>query len=105
MNRDVFLSILALDSYNRGYGANLDGLSEVGAVGLATIRPFQAGEQNGWQAAGFYAIAYDVSNVPGFGPGGRVISYRGTNFSDGLPSWPDVWNGWTLGAGFPQAAH
>jgi hypothetical protein len=30
MNEQVFLSILAMDSYNRGYGAHLDGLNESG---------------------------------------------------------------------------
>jgi hypothetical protein len=73
MNRDVFLSLLALDAYNRGEGAALNGLTESGAIGTATIREFQPGEQEGWEAAGFYAIAYDWN-------GETVISYRGTNF-------------------------
>ncbi len=59
MNRDVFLSLLALDSYNRGYGTNINGLAETGSLGSANIRDFKPDEQAGWQAAGFYAIAYD----------------------------------------------
>jgi hypothetical protein len=101
LDRDVFLSIVALDSYNRGYGANLRGLEQSGAIGRATIRAFEAGEQNGWQSAGFYAIAYDVSAVSGFVPGGKVISYRGTNTNPVPELLADIFNGWTLGAGFP----
>ncbi len=77
MDREVFLSLLALDSYNRGYGANVGSLAESGGIGTATIRPFEPGEQDGWEAAGFYAIAYDWN-------GETVISYRGTNFPTNL---------------------
>ena len=78
MDRDLFLAILAMDSYNRGYDAGVAGLPETGEIGNATIRPFQDGEQNSWQSAGFYAVAYDVSNVAGFSSDDMVISYRGT---------------------------
>ncbi len=74
MNREVFLSLLALDSYNRGYGRGLNELSEVGGIGSATIRPFQLREQDGWEEAGFYAIAYGWNSE-------TVISYRGNNAS------------------------
>ena len=47
MQRDVFLSLLALDSYNRGYGANVGDLSETGMIGTADIREFQPREE-GW---------------------------------------------------------
>ena len=67
MNRDVFLSLLALDSYNRGYGRNV----------FVTGASAEANETGRWlgnaeiltdsvqeigadaQAAGFYAIAYE----------------------------------------------
>lgn len=85
MNRDVFLSLLALDAYNRGYGANVGGLPESGEIGDASITTRQeifgddaAAILRNWQAAGFYAIAYDWN-------GERVISFRGTNFAP--PSW------------------
>jgi hypothetical protein len=69
--------------------------SEAGTLGLATLVSRSSlgiteQEYATWQAAGFYAIAYDVSNVPGFVPGDRVISYRGTNFGANGPSWPDI---------------
>ncbi|MCL4673892.1 MAG: hypothetical protein KJZ64_13395 [Sphingomonadaceae bacterium] len=87
MNRDVFLSLLALDAYNRGYGANVGGLPESGEIGDASITTRQeifgddaAAILQNWQAAGFYAIAYDWN-------GERVISFRGTNFgADRLPA-------------------
>ncbi|WP_100260935.1 hypothetical protein [Qipengyuania seohaensis] len=100
MDREVFLSLLALDSYNRGYGANLGRLEEEGGIGAATIRPFEPDEQDGWEAAGFYGIAYNWS-------GETIISYRGTNFEFdsalsfiNSPLYNDVFGGWTLGGGF-----
>lgn len=72
MNRDLFLAILAMDSYNRGIGASISGLAESGTLGLAGIREFNEDEQDGWEAASFYAIAYDWN-------GETVISYRGTD--------------------------
>ena len=78
MNRDVFLSLLALDSYNRGYGRNVfaNGLATEGSeaerhIGTATI--LNVDLPAGSEAAGFYAIAYDWN-------GDAVISHRGTNF-------------------------
>lgn len=103
MDREVFLSLLALDSHNRGYGANVGGVEETSGIGRATIRPFDPDAQDGWEAAGFYAIAYNWD-------GQTVISYRGTNFPTDITDpaqvtaiLSDVWNGWTLGAGFPTA--
>jgi hypothetical protein len=106
MNRDVFLSILAMDAYNRGYGAGVGNLPESGLIGNATIRPFQVNEQSGWQTAGFYAIAYDWAHD---GRTDRVIAFRGTNLDFGAgsaseffnsPFVKDFWNGWSVGAGF-----
>ncbi|MGB7373243.1 hypothetical protein [Pontixanthobacter sp.] len=83
MNSDVFLSLLALDSYNRGYGANVGGLSESGSIGNASIitRAEIFGNEadavlQSWQAAGFYAIAYEWQ-------GETIISYRGTSLPVG----------------------
>lgn len=77
MNRSLFLAILAMDSYNRGYGVGVEGLDEEGQIGNATIIPTPS--QAGWEAANFYAIAYDMTGVAGFTAGERVISYRGTD--------------------------
>jgi hypothetical protein len=80
MNRDVFLSLLALDSYNRGYGEGVFTEPRGGGavqneagrtIGNATIIDVPLPE--GSLAAGFYAIAYEWN-------GETVISYRGTNF-------------------------
>ena len=76
MNREVMLSLSALDSYNRGYGQTLGGLASSGLIGDATIqRQSNVTEGSSEVAAGFYAIAYDWN-------GETVISYRGTNFPD-----------------------
>jgi hypothetical protein len=84
VNPDVFLSLLALDAYNRGYGQgvftvkgdDLTGTDEIDRkIGLATIIADDI-TQNA-QAAGFYAIAYDCK-------GETIISFRGTNFPNDL---------------------
>lgn len=81
---DLMLAILAMDSYNRGYGAGLgdgvnvdgqgndtDGLGEAGKqVGTATV--LNVPLPQGAEAAGFYAVAYQWN-------GQTVISYRGTD--------------------------
>ena len=81
MNRNLFLAILAMDSYNRGYGVGIKGLGGVGSgIGDATILSQSdtlAGSLS--VSAGFYAIAYDMTGVAGFAAGERVISYRGTD--------------------------
>lgn len=79
MSRDLFLAILAMDSYNRGYNQSVGGLPEEGSLGSATIvsrseifgSEADAVFQN-WQDAGFYAIAYNWN-------GETIISYRGTD--------------------------
>ena len=96
MNRDVFASILAMDSYNRDYGA---GLKVTGKkLGSAQIISRQSLEisntkYNDWQAAGFYAIAYDWN-------GEKVISFRGTDFGEVESRARDVLNGWSMFTGF-----
>ena len=104
MNKDLFLSILAMDAYNRGYDAGIDlrdpnNLANPSdnagtSIGSASIsRASSSDAASAEVAAGFYAIAYNT-------PYGQVISYRGTDdigvfASDGS----DFWHGWTFGAG------
>ena len=74
MNRDLLLAILAMDSYNRGYGVGVEGLDEGGQIGNATLTPATTAQKAGWEAAGFYAIAYDMTGVAGFVSGERGMS-------------------------------
>jgi hypothetical protein len=101
--KDPFLAILSMDSYNRGAGSGIrhngdddrDGLGVSNAsIGGATVinieLPF------GSLPAGFSATAYSL------GTGANteiVISYRGTNFSPSDQFRPDVANGWASGIG------
>lgn len=103
MNREVFLSLLALDSYNREYGANVEiAGSSLGSARILDREAFGIDDNvyAAWQAAGFYGVAYEWN-------GQTVISYRGTNFEFASaaefinsPLYNDVFGGWTLGGGF-----
>ena len=80
IDRDVFLSLLALDSYNRGYGQNVEGFAASGRLGNATILGDALSEldPDDVRAAGFYAIAYNWNGetiIPSPHP-----SWRGTSF-------------------------
>jgi hypothetical protein len=112
INNELFLAILSMDSYNRGYGANISGLSESGKLGNADIvlrrdifgDTADAVYQN-WQASGFYALSYTVTDgtISGLANGSTVISYRGTDNLAPFQPNSDIWNGWVIGAGLPIA--
>lgn len=108
ISKDLFLSILAMDSYNRGYNAGIadegesdaNGLGETSdgsvRIGGATVS-FNLGDvaETGFeqkaQDAGFYAIAYDITDPSGIADWGgetTVISYRGTNSAPSFPLTP-----------------
>jgi hypothetical protein len=115
MNDILMNAILAMDSYNRGYGdvIKLEGnavgeatvlTTEIDGVTVnfdsAVIRDTETGERLD-DNIGFYALAYSYN-------GETIISYRGTNMEDyGLlgskPNTLDVWHGWSLGAGQIQS--
>ncbi|MDX2290390.1 MAG: hypothetical protein NW217_16415 [Hyphomicrobiaceae bacterium] len=104
MNRDIFLAILSMDTYHRGYNAGLtsNGLG-IGAsdwqliignqVGNATISNVAADSDA--EEIGFYAAAYSWN-------GETVIAYRGTDDDFAiLTASSDVWNGYGIGIGRP----
>jgi hypothetical protein len=72
MNPDLFHAILAMDAYNRGYGAAIKDLPSAPGtqIGTATIVDTKGDIEAA--SASFYAIAYNWD-------GGTVISYRGTD--------------------------
>ena len=75
MTKDLFLAILSMDAYNRGYNAGIDGLSdEIGTqIGDATISNRTSSLPNSPEVdASFYAVAYEWD-------GQTIISYRGTD--------------------------
>jgi hypothetical protein len=89
MNQDLFLAILSMDSYNRGYDAGIRGLNETGFIGTAALAPASQTQQMGWEGTGFYAIAYNWS-------GRQVVVYRGSDEG----RFRDVLLGYPTGAGF-----
>ncbi|MGH9875698.1 MAG: hypothetical protein ACRD9S_24845, partial [Pyrinomonadaceae bacterium] len=75
MNRDLFLAVLAMDSYNRGYNSGIDDLSNdnVGTqLGSAVIIGNADDPAGTARAASFYAVAYQWH-------GETIISFRGTD--------------------------
>lgn len=88
----LFSAVLALDAYNRGYGAEIPGLSDAPGTGIgnAVVLASEGGESA--QAVGFYAIAYTWGER-------TVISYRGTDNLNVLNGANDIFNGWVMGAG------
>jgi hypothetical protein len=100
--RDLFLAILAMDSYNRGYGAGLNdggvgytnGLGGAGShIGTATVtQQSDVAPGTPGVAAGFYAVAYNTEY-------GTVVSYRGTDSTPANDLATDANKGRTLGGG------
>ena len=83
ISKDLFLSILSMDAYNRGYNPSIAGLSDAVDTGIGTARVKQASDSRADSAevaASFYAISYTIgTGVDGIAPGTTVISYRGTD--------------------------
>ncbi|MFO0990712.1 MAG: hypothetical protein U1E67_02125 [Hyphomicrobiales bacterium] len=96
MNRDLYLAILALDSYNRGYDAGV-AMGSWTEIGNATTGAFDLPE--GSEAESFSATAYDMTGATGFSSAETVISYRGTD-NTSYDSTPSDLDDWTGGAGF-----
>lgn len=117
MNKDLFLAILSLDTYNRGYAKGVvvsgsrDGL-DLGEpsrqIGNATILSQDISDAA--VNAGFYALSYKINDnsVAGLAKDSTVIAYRGSDYEDtngiGLAQLlygNDIWKGWRAGFGFP----
>jgi hypothetical protein len=101
ISRDLFLSLLALDSYNRGYGAGININSGNAPIKLGTANFLDQSGTSAPADKGFYGIAYSWN-------GEKVISYRGTDnygFSnDPVAGATDLLNGWVAGLGYTSAS-
>jgi hypothetical protein len=111
ISKDLFLAILSMDSYNRGYAAGIgdtaDGLgsSSDGSISIGNAEIIfnleDANLTSASVAAGFYAIAYEVNDdsIPGLIDGDTVISYRGTDGENLALAWElafvdfPIWSG------------
>ncbi len=74
ISNELMYAILAMDSYNQGYGEGIKhGKTQIGTAekGIESDTEISA-ITSASAAAGFYAAAYTYD-------GGTVISYRGTN--------------------------
>jgi hypothetical protein len=122
ISKDLLLAILSMDSYNRGYGSGVNGLSDSNGtlLGNVSISGTSASlvDANGNrldQSAGFYAVAYtttaDIGDPAngGIAKGTTIISYRGTDSggnlnADATLGGSDIVNGYGVGAGVPGGA-
>lgn len=90
VKKDLFLSILSMDSYNRGYNPGIAGLGGIDTqICSATIKKeSDTAPSTPGVTAGFYGISYKLdAAVDTIDNGTTIISYRGTN--GGLR---EVWN-------------
>ncbi len=80
ISRDLMLSILSMDAYNRGYNEGITGLG-TSNVGNASVEAMSTSEPGSAEVnASFFAISYTIGGgVTGIAPGTTVISYRGTD--------------------------
>jgi hypothetical protein len=114
MTPELFMAILAMDAYNRGYapGINLAGGgfsgSQIGnaSIGLASDEP--SANIPGSVSAGFFAQSYAIGQALGsIASGQKIISYRGTDLNISNPNpWSDTpgsdaWNGYGTSLGLP----
>ena len=102
MNKEVILSILAMDSYQRGYAPGIKDIAgnRIGqfSIGLDST---QYSETVSGQDQGFYALSYVLDESwAGIPAGTTVISYRGTDFDSGIQLFRDVTLGWSSFTGF-----
>ncbi|MEE9314946.1 MAG: hypothetical protein V3V02_09875 [Rhizobiaceae bacterium] len=92
--KNLLLAILSMDSYNRGYGTGITGLTDDIDTQIGTARvtkrlkDVSTSFASQAEAAGFYAISYDTDF-------GKVIAYRGTD--ENIPQ--DVNNGYGISVG------
>ena len=95
---DLLYAILALDSYNRGYGAGISNLLTTGStakVGNWSIITTATDEFTDSESKGFYALAYRKGTD-------TIISYRGTDANLVNPfggEGSDLVNGYGLALG------
>lgn len=85
ISKELFLAILSMDSYNRGYEPGIehthsdasDGLAKIG-IATVSVNLDDVGLAPSAHDAGFYAVAYDISNSIGLPElnGGCSISAR-----------------------------
>ena len=87
ISKDLFLSILSMDAYNRGYNPGIVGLSDAvdTQIGNAAIKAASSSvEDSAEVTASFYAISYSLTAAVGDTNGTiakdtTIISYRGTD--------------------------
>ena len=92
MSKDLYLAILSMDAYNRGYNPGIDGLGDAGHIGNATVLTradigISDPQYQAWQDASFYAVSYTMgaNSTTGIANGTSITSYRLGDALSGSP--------------------
>jgi len=100
---DLIYAILAMDSYNRGYGSSVKDLAPLGTIGgWSILTTAEVEYDQDARDAGFYAIAYKNGDD-------IVISFRGTDRNGIIPAvhpnlgGSDAVNGYGIALGLTDA--
>ena len=90
ITKDLFLSILSMDAYNRGYKQGLD-VGDTSPVGSATyVDDSDVTTTSEEFQQSFYAVKFSIENdAPGDLSGKTVIAYRGTDAPGSELAWVD----------------
>jgi hypothetical protein len=75
ISKDLFLALLSMDAYNRGYEQGIEGLENEGALlgNAKIIRQSDVDPGSPGVDAGFYAVAYETTKDIGTTKTGGVI--------------------------------
>ena len=82
ISKDLFLSILSMDAYNRGYNPGISNLSDGPGAQIGTATVFSASSSDPASpefATSFYALAYTIGAGVEIALGTTVISFRATD--------------------------
>lgn len=84
ISKDLFLAILSMDAYNRGYGAGIEGLSDLTGTPIGSAVVDLENVSKAAQDANFYAVSYKTTanigeaGTDNFIPiGTTIVVYRG----------------------------
>ena len=102
MTKDIYLAVLAMDSYHHGAGQGIRvNQTKIGYADIETNSDLVfSGFSSDPAVDGFFALEYKMdSEAPDGLQGETVISFRGTDFTPSTDIINDALKGWLVGGG------